>query len=481
MTDGPNAPPWQSPWSPPPPPPAVPPLGPPYGPPIHRPPDPRFPPGPPEDWPAAFPILVPARGPATPPPPPAGPDRTKALIWGAIAVVVAVILVVVVVETSDSNPLDTAAPPTTERSRSSSDRSSSSEEEPTTTTQADDLEAIVLDIQDFVEQERGLDFKHDVEVRLAGEGEFQDLLLTDFAEQAAALAETDHVLTALGLIDPDTDVVEEMRALLEVGVVGFYDPETGELVVRGEEPTPYVRSVIAHELTHALDDQWFELDRPELENPDDDSGFGFLGLVEGNARRIEDAYVGSLSFSEQEQVIEEQNAFLLDNPELLDLEQVLLTLLLAPYDEGPLFIEDVLDEGGQARLDAAFVTPPISSEQILHPDRFLSGDVPLPLAPPPADGEVAHVGVLGEVVLREMLFDSIASSNEVTRAITGWGADRYVTWVDETGRACLRGAFTGDTAGDTVEFAQAVADWAEDRDAIVDAPEGGPVTFTTCI
>ena len=75
-----------------------------------------------------------------------------------------------------------------------------------------------------------------------------------------------------------------------MGVVGFYDPETDELVVRGAALTPYVRTTIAHELVHALDDQHLDLDRPEYDEADDEIGFGFSSVVEGNARRVENAY-----------------------------------------------------------------------------------------------------------------------------------------------------------------------------------------------
>jgi hypothetical protein len=55
-----------------------------------------------------------------------------------------------------------------------------------------------------------------------------------------------------------------------------------------------------------------------------------------------------------------------------------------------------------------------------------------------------------------------------------------VTWIDGSGKACLRDTFVGDTPGDTRELAQAITEWGADHDAVVDAPEDGPVTFTVC-
>jgi hypothetical protein len=402
------------------------------------------------------------------------------LVWGAVAVVVAVI-VGVVVANSTNDGLTVAAPPvpTTPRPFSSSQESSASEST-TTTTEPQDLESVVLDIESFVERERGLKYKHRVSVRLAGEGEFQRLLLTDFDKELPALQEEQQVLIALGLVPPGTDVVEAERSLLSIGVVGFFDPETKQLVVRGQEITPYVREVLAHELTHALDDQWFDLNRPQLDNPDDESSFGFSGLAEGNARRIENAYLSSLSSAEQDQASMEEAQLIAQHPELFRLPGVLLTLAQAPYDEGPKFVQALLDSGGQAALDNAFVSPPVTSEQILDSKKFLAGEGPVAVPAPTADSSAANVGVLGELLLREMLFESLTSGSEINRTINGWGGDSYVTWTDPAGKTCLRDTFVGDTPLDTQELVRAITQWAGDRNGVVDTAADGPATFTVC-
>ena len=143
-------------------------------------------------------------------------------------------------------------------------------------------------------------FEREVTVELADDTEFEQRLLEDFDEDAADLAVAGRVLQAVGLVEPGTDVVAACRTLLGAGVVGFYDPATDELVVRGTSTSPYVRSVIAHELTHALDDQHFELDRPAVDEAADESAFGFTGLVEGNAVRAEQAYRDTFTEEEAE-------------------------------------------------------------------------------------------------------------------------------------------------------------------------------------
>jgi hypothetical protein len=408
------------------------------------------------------------------------------LLWVAGAVVVALVAGALVARSTNRDlpravqtPTTVTSPRRLPPSTSSSTESNSSSQAPATTA-PQDLDAAVLDIEKFVEQERGLKFKTTVDVHLAGEGEFQSRLLRDFDKERPAVLEEQEVLSALGLVPKGSDLVEDSRSLLSAGVVGFYDPETKQLVVRGTTVTPYVREVLAHELTHALDDQWFDLNRPELDNPDDESGFGFDGLAEGNARRIENAYVGSMSRDEQRQATSEEQQLVAQHPEIFSLPPILLTLLQAPYDDGPPFIDAVLGAGGQAALDHAFTTPPITSEQILDPSKYLAGEGPVDVPTPTPEGPTSNVGVLGELLLKEMLFDSLSSGAAVNRAVTGWGGDRYVTWTDRSGATCLRDTFVGDTPTDTSELVDAMTTWADDHNGSVTASGDGPATLTVC-
>jgi hypothetical protein len=462
--------------------PPMPPLGPPYAEPFDRPPPPHFPDAPPDQWPAP-PAVLPSTAPLAPPPRTGWLDdpRHQTAAWGAVAIVFAIIVGALIGASAAEDPVSSLAfAPQSSSDEGGASSSSSSESDPTTTTEPQSLSAIVLDIERFVERERGLKFKDQVPVSLAADSDFERRLSGELDSERSALLEEQAVLRALGLVPPDFDLVKEERSLLSIAVVGFYDPKTKALVVRATSITPFVREVIAHELTHALDDQWFNLHRPQLDGADDESGFGFRGLVEGNARRVEEAYVASLSPAEQIQAVTEQGALLALHPELLDLPPVLLALEESPYSDGSLFVQDLLDTGGQSRLDAAFAMPPTTSEQILDPKRYIAGEAAVAVQTPGADGSSSSVGVLGALLLREMLFDSLPSVAQVQRAITGWGGDAYTTWVDASGKACLRDTFVGDTQGDTNELVGAITEWGVDHDAVIDAPAAGPATFTVC-
>ena len=448
---------------------SMPPLGPPYGP-ADPPPAPRFPAHPPTEW--APPPFEPFPAPM---PMPDGPNPNRRALAIGAAVIVLLLLVGTVTWLTDDDPSTVAAPQrttTTEpdtnsdlfSSDSSSSDSSSSDPSATTTTEPKPLDLVIEDIKAFVERERGLKFKADVPVALLANRAFESELLLEFDKDTSSTKELGQVLTALGLVDPGTDVVADLRQLVTAGVVGFYDPKTKRLVVRGSDTTPYVRKVLAHELTHALDDQYFNLDRDALDKADDESSFGFSALAEGDARRIEDKYYASLSFADQSAADEEERALVAASPQIYSLPPVLLVLLVAPYDDGEPFVQKLLDAGGQPRLDGAFTAPPTTREQVIEPDDYLAGQGAAAVADPQPDGTAAPAnrGVLGVLLLQQLLaqgLPSIGGSTSLEEPLKQWGGDKYVTWTDGE-RTCIRDAVVGDTPEATTALFDAFADWA---------------------
>jgi hypothetical protein len=341
-----------------------------------------------------------------------------------------------------------------------------------------DLQAVVAEISAFVEQERGLTFLQPVDVQLAGEGEFQDRLLADFEESADDLREQEALLEAFGLVEPDVDLVEAMRSLLGAGVVGFYDPETKELVVRGAALTPYVRTTIAHELTHALDDQHFDLDRPEYDDATDEVAFGFGAVVEGNARRIEGAYEESLSADERAQSEAEEFRLGL-GIDLGDIPLVLIQLLDAPYSLGQVLVDDVVEDGGDPALAAALTDPPHTSEQVIDPDRFATREPAVVVPHPAPGGQLVTEGLAGQLLIELVLADG-AEGDDAAEAADGWGGDWAVVWRDGD-RSCVTLTAVGDDAGETAEMMDAFDGWSQAHgDATVTGNPDGTFTVQAC-
>src|SRR5207237_6542632 len=113
-----------------------------------------------------------------------------------------------------------------------------------------------------------------------------------------------------------------------------------------------------------------------------------------------------------------------------NIPQALVELLAFPYQVGPPFTQSLLKAGGQAKLDAAFKNPPTTSEQLVHPEKYLAGEGAKPVDKPTADGKVIDQGVLGElglaVVLGQAEQNGDSGAGEVAVAPAGGGGGRSV-------------------------------------------------------
>jgi hypothetical protein len=363
--------------------------------------------------------------------------------------------------------------------RASNDPSTSSTASSTpATAPASDLDAVVAEISAFVAKERHLAFDHPVAVTLLGDAAFAERVAADALEDEKQLTETEGVLRAVGLLDADVHLDEVLSSFLGAGVAGFYDPTTDELVVRGASVTPYVRVTLAHELTHALDDQHFELDRPALDDADDERGFAFSSLVEGNAVRIQDRYRSSLSKEERQQADDEEGR-LSAGLDLSKIPRVIPGLIDFPYIFGPGLVERLVRAGGEARVDAAFADPPMTSEQIVDPDGWLTNRAtPRTVPKPTADGAVFDEGALGFWGVYLLLEDELGQQR-ASQAALGWGGDWYVAW-KQGAAACVRATFVMDTSKDLAELTSGLDDWAPAQvDATVTRGDDR-VSFTSC-
>ena len=340
--------------------------------------------------------------------------------------------------------------------------------------------ADIEELKAFVESARGLRFLEPVDVAVLDDEAFRRALAgggepTEESDAEVAIG----VLRALGLLEGAGDLgpAGELDAST---VAGFYDTETRELVVRGTRLTPFVRQVLVHELTHALDDQHFDLE-PDV--VDDEAALAFEALVEGNAVVVESRYLASLPQEEREAARAEEDAtFGGAGAGGGEVPAILAELGAFPYRDGPRLVVALLEAGGRVRLDAAFRVPPTTTAEVLHPERFLDGPRRAAVGPVRADGRVVDEGVLGELVLRLVLAESL-SDDRAARAAAGWAGDRYVAWTSGR-RTCIRATVALDSPAEANELAAALRQWAiEHAGATVDplAARSSTVTVTRCV
>ena len=363
-----------------------------------------------------------------------------------LPIIALVVLLIVVLARDEPDPTTLGPAPTTTTTSAA----------PGVPSTAGPLEGMVRQLQGFVERERGLTFKAPVKVALLEDAAFRARVLQSDEEDREEAKRAGLVLQAMGLLRPGTDLMKEVENLAGTAVVGLYDTESKELVLRGAKPSPYVGVILVHELTHALEDQHFDLDRQDL---GDEAALAFRALEEGSALRVETAYRRSLPAAERRRVEDEEEAQAKRVPG--DVPPVVRIVLGFPYQFGPDLVSAIVDAGGRARLDTAFAKPPLSTEQVIEPDRFLSGDRPRPVAIPKADQPAFDDGEIGELFLILMLRSELGTA-EARRAARGWGGDRYVAWRDGA-RTCVRMDFVMDNPKETEELVKALRRWAEER------------------
>ena len=208
-------------------------------------------------------------------------------------------------------------------------------------------------------------------------------------------------LKALGIIEPNVNLADQVKRLSTGSVTAFYDVKANELVIKEGNLTPFVLKTIVHELVRADYDQHFELDRPNLAMPDDESGVAWDSLVEGAAARIEGRFIAALPEKDKQSVQAEQQRLAGQLPN--DLPDYVLVQYAFPFGSGPRFADFLMTNGGAGRVNGAFQAPPITTEQIIHPDKFVAGEGPKPIADPVAGGPVVRSGSLGQLMLSLML------------------------------------------------------------------------------
>ena len=332
-------------------------------------------------------------------------------------------------------------------------------------------------VRPYIEKETSLPFKGAVAVTALDSGPFTarlNAVRLNPAMDRARRAEA--TLKALGIIEPDVNLAEQVKRLSTGSVTAFYDVKANELVVRQGQLTPFMLKTIVHELVRADYDQHFELDRPNLLMADDETGVAWDSLVEGTAARIEARFIAALPEKDKQSVKAEQQRLAGQLPK--DLPDYVLVQYAFPFGSGPRFADALMSNGGAARVNGAFQAPPRTTEHIIHPEKFLAGEGPKPLGDPAADGAVVRSGSLGQLMLTLMLAQ-VLEGGDAESAADAWGADRYVVW-QNGGQTCVRLAVTMDTPEKAAELGQALADWAQNTPGATVAGQG-PFTVTRCV
>lgn len=349
------------------------------------------------------------------------------------------------------------------------------------------LDAKMAEILPRLEKIRGWTFKAPVQAGVQSIEDFMRFaaqsMEEEYGEGGFAGMTTSAIL--LGLLPEDKDLGAMMNKMLEASVGGYYDPKTRNFwIIAGFSQGPMADMIMSHELEHALDDQRYPLD-PLLAatKGNSDQQFAVRSVVEGSATSAMNLYLveairsgwlppGDLMSGD---LISEQLRALGDAPASM------LAGLLLPYVEGNGFLlrggsilEGAMRPPAPEDLERAFTAPPLSSEQIFHPEKYWDPallDLPRLVSVPDRSAALGAgwtsvdedtLGELGCALLAvkrlpsplELQFGAVSLRNP---AASGWGGDRYRTYRQEQGARVLHARIEWDTEKDAKEFMEAMA------------------------
>jgi hypothetical protein len=250
-------------------------------------------------------------------------------------------------------------------------------------------------------------------------------------------------LEAFGFIPRNFSLDAFLLDLLTEQVAGLYDPKNHEFYIADWIPLDEQKPVMAHELTHALDDQYFHIDAWEkAARPNDDAEFARDAVVEGSAvaamvdysllpEKMNIRDMPDISTLMRESTVSEA----LKDPMMAKAPPFIRDSLLFPYLDGATFTQQFLKaNSGWADFERVFEIPPTSTQQIIHPELYFAGVQPLAVSFPSGFDQIAPHGyrkleenVLGEFGLSELLKQYL-TADAAAKVSPEWAGDRYAVF-----------------------------------------------------
>ena len=354
----------------------------------------------------------------------------------------------------------------------------------------EDIDALVA----ITEQIRGLEFIVEPVITIVSADELAERVRVQIDEdlQPDDLAVSQRLYEILGLLDGTIDLGQAYLDLYAEQVGGYYDNETGEMVIMGgSELSALSRSIVVHELVHALTDQHYgfaSLSDDLWDNGEYERVSAISALAEGDATYYQLVYLETLPTEEQiEAVTESLNV---DTTVMDSLPTWFAEDLTFPYDSGFGFVDRLITDGELVAVNQAYELLPMTTEQILHPEKYYLREGGLPVAIPAMElpgYTVFEEGGFGEWNARLFLMHGISDGDALVAA-AGWGGDRYrLYWQgdpectdDCAGPVAFVYLYTADTPRDAQEFNDALWRSADSIMRVGSAHNagGGVTTFT---
>ena len=327
----------------------------------------------------------------------------------------------------------------------------------------------IRDITGFVEQWRELSLPEPLPIEFLTRTQLQEQWREESYDKAAveAVQTQQEFYRALGLINPEVDLGEAAFDTQTDLVLGYYTPEEKIMYIIAESVNMFAQEemTFAHEYVHALQDHHFNLSNFLNTDASADALLAIRSLPEGDARLVEDLFTFENVTQDQLDYTVYRYLFQ-EHPQLEGVSSALGIFTYFPYTAGEYFVIYLFIEGDYTwdKVNQAYQNPPISSEQVMHPEKYLAGEMPTSITLPdltPVLVDSWHEidrDVLGEAGFLVWLIDQVEEQIAIDGA-AGWDGDTYTLWVDDADHRLLAELSQWETEAEAGQFYAAFSEY----------------------
>jgi len=316
---------------------------------------------------------------------------------------------------------------------------------------------------------RGLNFKDKITTNFMTRDDLGKYNLATFKRDnpPEEIAKYEKIFEAFGFTQPGFSLLDTYVKLYTEQVLGFYDPDTKKFYIVTEDPSkgasPLAKFTAEHELTHALQDQNYDLNKlrpirkPTDKEGNDDRDLAITALIEGDAVQSQNLWLTQrfLSSSELNELIKETQNYSSDS--LNQAPAILRDSLEFPYNEGLAFVTNLYKQGGWPGVNKAWKEyPPVSTSQILNFDKYQKKIEPVKVDLSDLTGTLGDgwksldINTMGEFQTRIWLKGQL-TVDQATKGASGWAGDRYQV-LDKDGKAGFVWRTSWDSETEAKEF-----------------------------
>jgi hypothetical protein len=321
------------------------------------------------------------------------------------------------------------------------------------------LSKMVAETEPIVHKLRSLEVANDVSVEFLSRSDIQEITRGFFRRPLVRqqVYEAEELYKALGLMDEDDDLQEILTKIQDQQVLALFDDQAEKVYLLLDDSAvgPKGELGYANAYMGALQQEVFNT--ADIRNRARAAGADYFraanALILGDISQISSGYIATVMTQSEVDVLREP----VPDSELLNAPRAVRETVLFPVREGANFVADLFGENGWETVNDAYDNPPITSEQVLHPEKYLASEEPQLTSLPDISSDMGkrwnevNSDVMGEFLIRVYLEEYIDDA-QAADAAAGWGGDRYSLLNGPLGERLFVSMIRWDTFQDAAEF-----------------------------